>query len=279
VHKILTKFKKRKRSLEKSLKSVTLRNFITNFKKEEINRNNNRFIFKKFKNLELGYTKNSRSFYLDHKLLFKEIFNLCNPKFGSNKYILNLNGTNFIIKKRMASLNNKIHQGQSHTNIFVVEQVRFGEVLHKYFVKEVNGKINSAYDFGRDGFRESIAQNILKDLGLNVVPVQCCICNKKTNQSFIVYDYKRLDNVAQLFIKDNGKIVYKNQIFVSKDFENLCLNLQKQVNEKLDVLKGKYKLDVYDYIDDITLDNLFIDLKKGKLYIFDAWLNNSHRFF
>jgi len=279
VHKILTKFKKRKRSLEKSLKSVTLRNFITNFKKEEINRNNNRFIFKKFKNLELGYTKNSRSFYLDHKLLFKEIFNLCNPKFGSNKYILNLNGTNFIIKKRMASLNNKIHQGQSHTNIFVVEQVRFGEVLHKYFVKEVNGKINSAYDFGRDGFRESIAQNILKDLGLNVVPVHCCICNKKTNQSFIVYDYKRLDNVAQLFIKDNGKIVYKNQIFVSKDFENLCLNLQKQVNEKLDVLKGKYKLDVYDYIDDITLDNLFIDLKKGKLYIFDAWLNNSHRFF
>ncbi len=279
MHKILTKFKKRKRSLEKSLKSVTLRNFITNFKKEEINRNNNRFIFKKFKNLELGYTKNSRSFYLDHKLLFKEIFNLCNPKFGSNKYILNLNGTNFIIKKRMASLNNKIHQGQSHTNIFVVEQVRFGEVLHKYFVKEVNGKINSAYDFGRDGFRESIAQNILKDLGLNVVPVHCCICNKKTNQSFIVYDYKRLDNVAQLFIKDNGKIVYKNQIFVSKDFENLCLNLQKQVNEKLDVLKGKYKLDVYDYIDDITLDNLFIDLKKGKLYIFDAWLNNSHRFF
>jgi len=47
----------------------------------------------------------------------------------------------------------------------------------------------------------------------------------------------------------------------------------------LSVLKDKYKLDVYDYIDDITLDNMFIDLKKGKLYIFDSWLNNSHHFF
>ena len=270
--------KKPKNNYDKSSKANIIDNFLVRDKSSKFNKQEP-ISFKQSGSVKIGYTKTSRTFYLNNREVFDSVYRLClfKDKGPKSVHLILKNKSVVDITKLSSNINDVVSKGLSHNNSFVVK-IDDKVSVNKYFVKEVEAGNNYAYTAGREGIRESVAQNIISELGFNTVPVHFCFCNTKHKRSFIVYDYSKFNNLADVLHRNNGKLKVKDHIFTAQDFENLCTNAQKEINSKLNSFKDKYPVPKSSTILDIRPENIFIDKKKGKLYIFDPWLNSDPRY-
>jgi len=147
-----------------------------------------------------------------------------------------------------------------------------------YFVKEINDdskmpgySFKIKYESGRDGVSEHKAIELLKQFGINVIPVHLSYVNPIDKKSFVVYEFSKLKTADEL-LRENKITAVKY-----KNIQKKLIEIEEHINREF----HKFDLVKYSKLYDLDTDNVFYSLKENKFYIFDPILlkkGSTHKY-
>lgn len=244
--------------------------------KKEKRRKESRVKIVESKNSEIGYSRLAKDIIRKTPGLIREFYRVSKERLKEYK---DPNGL-FKIKRHL--LYPSIHT----TNVAYVLSVKYNGRTRKFFVKETNNsgvlertsgneKTSSFNDYierGIDGISESRALSLIEECGVTTIRHHFAFKDLSRKKSYIVYDF-----VPELFSGVHlKKLIKRKEISIRKleEIKEYLTAVGRRIEQELKN-KKEYGIEEHRIITDaLDYDNIYYDLKKDKIFLFDPFLEN-----